>query len=582
MSRLSFIVKNEVEPNIEIENKTKYEQVNFEVDPTADKDINDYIEKFLDISDNARNNDKQEKEMSLLEGLKTYPKAAAWSVILSTALVMEGYDTSLMGSLYGMPAFAEKFGMFEPSSQSYQIPAKYQTIMGTCGNASSIIGLWFAGILADRFGYRKTIIANLILVAIFIFIVFFAKNIGMLMAGNILLGFPWGAFQTLSVAYASEVCPMVLRIYLTTYSNICWIFGQLLSAGVMRAFVTSTSEQSYKVPFAIQWVWPVPIIIGVFFAPESPYWLVKNDKYKEAKRSIERLITENKNVDKNILSEAMLQKMQMTVKGEQQEKKLPSYLECFKGVELRRTRIAALTWLTQNLCGATLLSYSSYFYIQAGMAPEMSFTFTIIQFALGIVGTIGSWFLSKRFGRFTIYFGGLCALAVILMVIGGLGCSTDKNSMWGVGTLLIIYVMVYDLTVGPLCYCIVAEIPSVRLRAKSIIIARNLYNISGIVLSILTPYMLNPGAWDWSAKVGFFWSGFTIVCAVWCFFDLPETKGKTFADLDYLFQQNIKSRDFKNTEASVFDAESYIHKLGDDGIKQLVEQNEFANNTGKV
>ena len=212
----------------------------------------------------------------------------------------------------------------------------------------------------------------------------------------------------------------------------------------------------------------------------------------------------------------------------------------------------------------------------------MSFTFTIIQFALGIVGTIGSWFLSKRFGRFTIYFGGLCALAVILMVIGGLGCSTDKNSMWGVGTLLIIYVMVYDLTVGPLCYCIVAEIPSVRLRAKSIIIARNLYNISGIVLSILTPYMLNPGAWDWLAKVGFFWSGFTIVCAVWCFFDLPETKGKTFADLDYLFQQNIKSRDFKNTEASVFDAESYIHKLGDDGIKQLVEQNEFANNTGKV
>lgn len=190
MSRLSLIVKEEVEPIIEIENKAKYEQMNFEVNPIADKEVNDYIEKFLDISDNARNNDKQEKEMSLLEGLKTYPKAAAWSVILSTALVMEGYDTSLMGSLYGMPAFAEKFGIFEQFSQSYQIPAKYQTIMGTCGNASSIIGLWFAGILADRFGYRKTIIANLILVAAFIFIVFFAKDIGMLMAGNILLGFP--------------------------------------------------------------------------------------------------------------------------------------------------------------------------------------------------------------------------------------------------------------------------------------------------------------------------------------------------------------------------------------------------------
>lgn len=571
---------NKVESAIEVEYIDKSNKTNIEVN--HEEDINEFIEKFLDISDNARNNDKQEKEMTLLEGLKTYPKAAAWSIILSTALVMEGYDTSLMGSLYGMPAFTEKYGEFLPSSNKYEIPAKYQTIMGTCGNACSILGLWFAGILADRFGYRKTIIANLILVAAFIFIVFFAENIGMLMAGNILLGFPWGAFQTLSVAYASEVCPMVLRVYLTTYANVCWIFGQLLSAGVMRAFVSSTSEQSYRIPFAIQWAWPIPIIVGVFLAPESPYWLVKNDKYKEAKRSIERLITENKNVDKNILSEAMLHKMQMTVKGELQKEKVPSYLECFQGVDFRRTRIAALTWLTQNLCGATLLSYSSYFYIQAGMASEMSFTFTIIQFALGIVGTIGSWFLSKRFGRFTIYFGGLCVLSVLLMIIGGLGCSTDKNAMWGVGTVLIIYVMVYDLTVGPLCYCIVAEIPSVRLRAKSIIIARNLYNVSGIILSVLTPYMLNPGAWNWLAKVGFFWSGFTIVCALWCYFELPETKDKSFADIDYLFHQHIKARDFKNTEATVFDADSYIVKLGDDAIKNLVKENEIVQNNEKV
>ncbi|KRZ98237.1 uncharacterized protein AC631_06003, partial [Debaryomyces fabryi] len=82
---------NKVDSAIEVEVKDKSKNMKLEVN--IEEDMNDFIEKFLDISDNARNNDKQEKEMSLLEGMKTYPKAAAWSIILSTALVMEGYDT---------------------------------------------------------------------------------------------------------------------------------------------------------------------------------------------------------------------------------------------------------------------------------------------------------------------------------------------------------------------------------------------------------------------------------------------------------------------------------------------------------
>jgi SP family general alpha glucoside:H+ symporter-like MFS transporter len=54
-----------------------------------------------------------------------------------------------------------------------------------------------------------------------IFLLFFAQNIGMLMAGEILCGIPWGAFQTLTTTYAAEVAPIALRPYLTTYVNMC-------------------------------------------------------------------------------------------------------------------------------------------------------------------------------------------------------------------------------------------------------------------------------------------------------------------------------------------------------------------------
>ncbi|KAM9886146.1 hypothetical protein OXX79_014383, partial [Metschnikowia pulcherrima] len=74
-------------------------------------------------------------------------------------------------------------------------------------------------------------------------------------------------------------------------------------------------KDSYKVPFALQWMWPIPIAIGVFLAPESPWWLMKVGRASEAKKSIMRLLSENEHTpDKEILANAMVDKMKMTIK----------------------------------------------------------------------------------------------------------------------------------------------------------------------------------------------------------------------------------------------------------------------------
>jgi hypothetical protein len=51
-----------------------------------------------------------EHQLGLLKSARLYPKAIAWSILLSTALIMEGYDLLLMGSLYAQPSFAKKYG----------------------------------------------------------------------------------------------------------------------------------------------------------------------------------------------------------------------------------------------------------------------------------------------------------------------------------------------------------------------------------------------------------------------------------------------------------------------------------------
>ena len=81
-------------------------------------------------------------------------------------------------------------------------------------------------------------------------------------------------FQTLTTQYASEVTPVQLRPILTTFVNMCWVMGQFIAAGVNRACVLREDEWAYRTPFAIQWIWPLPIAIGVALAPESPWWHV--------------------------------------------------------------------------------------------------------------------------------------------------------------------------------------------------------------------------------------------------------------------------------------------------------------------
>lgn len=92
--------------------------------------------------------------------------------------------------------------------------------------ASGVGGFFGAllnGFLVDRFGKKKVLIASLITLTGFIFIVFFANNLTTLLIGEIFCGLPWGIFATLSPAYASEVMPLALRGYLTSYTQLWYV-----------------------------------------------------------------------------------------------------------------------------------------------------------------------------------------------------------------------------------------------------------------------------------------------------------------------------------------------------------------------
>lgn len=79
------------------------------------------------------------------------------------------------------------------------------------------------------------------------------------MVSYVLLGINWGSYQTVCVSYAMDIAPTTLRLYLTTYINCCWVFGQLISSGVVKAILQLSDPHAYRIAFAIQWIWPIQL-----------------------------------------------------------------------------------------------------------------------------------------------------------------------------------------------------------------------------------------------------------------------------------------------------------------------------------
>lgn len=314
-------------------------------------------------------------------------------------------------------------------------------------------------------------------------------------------------------------------------------------------------QWAYRIPYALQWMWPVPLLIGVALAPESPWWLVRKGRLAEAKKSLLRLTSTNRETDFD--ADETIAMMQHTTQLEEKITTGASYLDCFKGTDLRRTEIVCMVWAIQNLSGNSFSGYSTYFLEQAGLADSKAYDFALGQYGINMGGVFGAWFLmTLGIGRRSLYLGGLCGLCSMLLILGFLGlvpAAHKSEASLATGSIMLVWALFYQLTVGTVCYSLVAELSTRRLQIKTVVLGRNLYNIVGIVCSVLTPYMLNPGAWNWGNYTGFFWAGICFCCIIYTYFRVPEPRGRTFAELDLLFERKISARKFASTKVDVFD-----------------------------
>ncbi|KAI1268734.1 alpha-glucosides permease MPH2/3 [Xylariaceae sp. FL1019] len=505
---------------------------------------------MADYKRDAVEAENAEHNLGVLEAVKAYPMATFWAFVMSFTIIMESYDVFLCNNFVALDAFKERYGVVDPSTGHKVIETKWQSALQVSGQLGALIGVFLAGPLTSRIGYRWATISGLMFLNAFILVFYFANSLPVIFASQILEGLPWGIFIANAPAYCSEIVPIPLRAAATQMLQMFWAIGSIIVAAVTYVYNPVQGSTAWKIPIAIQWIFPTPLAILIFIAPESPWWLVRKGRLEEAAKSVGRL---GRKTRQNVNETVAMMRRVVELEASASE---PSYVELFQGTDLYRTLIVCGVYAAQNLTGNLIANQAVFFFQQAGLSSNTAFFLGLITYILQWIFVMLSWILTTYLGRRTIYVWG-SAVNVVFLIALGIAGSLDRTtaSDTAVASLGLIISVLFTLGPAPASWVIIGETSSIRLRPLTTGIGRASYYIVEIPLIFLSSYLLNPTGANLAGKCGYVWGGTGFVCWVLAYFFLPEMKHRSYREIDILFKRKVPARRWKKTTVDIDDDE---------------------------
>ena len=439
--------------------------------------------------------------------------------------------------MLGVESFRRDFGYINSQGEAI-LPASWQAAFNTVSSVGQFFGGFVCSYLADKVGRKGATLVGIVIVTGGIFGEMFSTTRGAFCVSKLILGFALGFLLTLAPLATSECAPVSFRGISTAGVQFGLGSGQLLSNAAIKGFGEKTSRWAYRGPFAIQLLFPAFLLVFLPFAPESPWYLARNGKTEAAKKSLRKLYGSKVDID------AKLKNLEATIAEEEASSKHQgSILQCFHGTDRIRSFISMGVFACQHFVGIIfVLGYSTYFFELAGLDASNSLSLGVGVTACGLLGIIASWFLMNTTGRRIVFVAGMVAMTIILLLIGILDVVPTNGAQWVQASLTVVYAFFYFASLGAMAFAILGEASSTSLRAPTIALATATQAVMGIIFNFVIPYMINPDEGNLRGKVGFIFGGLAAIATVWSFFYVPELKGRTFDEIDYMFRAKVSPR----------------------------------------
>ncbi|XP_046457784.1 facilitated trehalose transporter Tret1-like isoform X2 [Daphnia pulex] len=407
------------------------------------------------------------------------------------------------------------------------------------GRKKALIGHYFVFV----FGFLITALAS------------FGKHKSMLYAGRFLMGFAAGSTIPVCQIYVSECASPKIRGRLgsTTISA--------MALGVWTTYIIGIFVDWHL----LTWVFcclPVLFLFGTMVMPESPSWLLSNNREQEARQSLQFLRGKGTNIEAEMKRIKEYQEM-ININDPASTTSIVKPLGISLGVMLfqQTTGINAIVFYADDIFQAV------------GSTMDEKYA-TIIVGAVQLVFTIASGFLVDRCGRRMLFLGSAITSSVPLATMGTFFYFErqwgDKEATRYFGWLplasLIVFFVTYSGGMSNVPFIIMGEMFPARHRTSLGAISSSFNLFCTFAMVQLFPDMSQAFGKDGTF---YFFTGCTLLSAAFVYFLLPETTGKTLEEMEQLFRSDKSPGCRSNNHSNYVDVIMQVESSKNNYITEL-------------
>jgi MFS transporter, SP family, xylose:H+ symportor len=404
----------------------------------------------------------------------------------------------------------------------------------SCALVGCLLGSLAAGVFADRYGRRRTLLAAAILFGISSVLTGWAHSFNSFIVWRILGGVAIGLSSNVSPLYIAEVSPAAIRGRLVSLNQFAVVVGillaQVMNWRIARPIAANLSAsallQSWNVQHGWRWMFIVIAVPALIFAiaslflPESPRWLQARGWGTEAQDVLARIGGQTYAVKEITAIRHALQEETLAEPSSWRELLRPG----IRNMLLIGIALAVLQqWTGIN----TLFNYAGDVYRSAGYGANQIFFDIVITGTINLLFTILSMLLVDRAGRRILMLLGCLGIAA-----SNIACALAYREGWPAGAILfftLAAISCYALTLAPITWVLISEIFPNRVRSHGVSTAVSALWIASFLLTYTFP------ALNAALGTGGVFFGYGAICLlgsvlVWRF--VPETKGRTLEQIE--------------------------------------------------
>ncbi|KAH7353178.1 general substrate transporter [Pyrenochaeta sp. MPI-SDFR-AT-0127] len=468
---------------------------------------------------------------------------------VTVAGLYAGYANSVIGSIVANRGFINQYGTVrDPRTGVLALNATHIALWGALYFVSAVCIQTLAPYTADRFGRKFNMWGITFFITVSIILQCFSKTWWEILIARLIAGCAGGLMGTSCMVYLSEIALPQFRGALLAAFSMAFALGQVFLAVGLKV-LEETDPVKFRRMFYSEFVFTGLWLIPMLYVPESPAWYCSKGRHEDGRKALRRLVgnVEGYDVDYEY---SVLQYETDQSRDLAEASGTSDWKALRTKTNIKRCIIATLPFTFQNVCGVPLMfGYTVYFFQLAGVKDP--FLGNLIKQLLLVVGILTSFYTVDKVGRRALLIYGGAAMCLINTLVGGLGFMKQTNAS-GIALVFLcsLWAFVYANSLAPIGWISLVETSSPRLRAKTTSVAVTIQYCTGILFSYTVPLMLSNQNAGWGQKTGLFFGGTTALYLIPCILLFPETKGRTYSELDELFERGIPAWKFATTKTA--------------------------------